>query len=75
MGPESDRGSPSVTASKAAKEKLSTVMVEITVEAKQRFSAFKTSQMGALSSLRGSGTLDITKGTSEVASVMKGTRN
>lgn len=75
MGPENDSGSPSVTASKAAKEKLSTVIVEITVEAKHRFSAFKTSQMGALSPFCGSGTLDITKGTSEVASVMKGTKN
>jgi len=44
-----ESGSPSVTASKAAREKFSNVMVEITVDAKQRFNAFKTSQEGAAS--------------------------
>lgn len=74
-GPERDSGSPSVTASKAAREKLSTVMVEITVDAKQRFSAFKTSQKGAPSSLCLWGILEITKGAREATSIMKGVRN
>jgi len=44
---EKVRESPSVTASKAAREKLSTVMVEITVDAKHKFNAFRTSHKGA----------------------------
>jgi len=50
---EKVRGSPSVTASKAAREKLSTVMMEITVDAKHKFNAFRTSQKGAESRSRG----------------------
>jgi len=50
---EKVRGSPSVTASKAAREKLSTVMVEITVDAKHKFNAFRTNHKGAESRLRG----------------------
>lgn len=48
LGHERDNGSPRVTASKAASEKLSIVMVEITVDAKQRLNAFRTSQKGAV---------------------------
>ena len=38
-----DSGMPSSNASDAASEKLSTVMIDITVDAKERFRAFKTS--------------------------------
>jgi len=50
---EKVRGNPSVTASKAAREKLNTVMVEITVDAKHKFNAFRTNQTGAESRSRG----------------------
>lgn len=42
-------GMPRNTARVAAKEKLSTVMIEMTVDAKQRLSALSTSERGAVS--------------------------
>lgn len=48
-GRESDSGSPIKMASKAASEKLRTVMMEITVDAKQRLNAFKSEDVEAVS--------------------------
>jgi hypothetical protein len=42
-----DNGSPKTTARVAAREKLRTVVMEITVDAKHRFNAFKTFERGA----------------------------
>lgn len=42
-------GTPSNTEKKTAREKLSTAVMEITVDAKQRLSAFKTVCRGAFS--------------------------
>ena len=46
-GEEKDRGRPMDTASAAAREKLSTEVIETSAEAKQRLNAFRTEGMGA----------------------------
>lgn len=42
-----DKGMPSSTAREAAKEKFKTVVIEMTVDAKQRFRDFSTADIGA----------------------------
>ena len=46
-GPENIRGKPNETASVAAREKLSTAVIEITVEARQRLMALRILCIGA----------------------------
>jgi hypothetical protein len=65
-GDESDSGSPNRTARAAAREKLSTVMIEITVDAKQRLSDLRREEIDA-TSLFGCGRISrALKGSEEV---------
>lgn len=49
-------GSPMITAKDPAKEKLSTLVIDMTVEAKQRLRAFRTIDVEAVSEVAGLGT-------------------
>ena len=57
-GDEEDRtsGIPKITAKDPAKEKLSTLVIDMTVEAKQRLRAFRTVDIEAVSEVAGLGT-------------------
>ena len=55
-GEDRTSGIPMITAKEAAKEKLSTLVIDMTVEAKQRLSAFRTVDTEAVSEVTGLGT-------------------
>jgi len=54
-GEDRTSGIPKITVKDAAKEKLSTVVIDITVDAKQRLRAFRTADIGAVSEVLGRG--------------------
>lgn len=62
---DATRGKPRRTDKVAAREKLSSVMIDMTVEAKQRLSAFKIIDIEAASSLGGLESLIARRGTEE----------
>ena len=55
-GEDKTSGIPKITVKDAAKEKLSTVVIDMTVDAKQRLRAFRTADIGAVSEVAGRGT-------------------
>lgn len=55
-GEDRTSGIPMITAKDPAKGKLSTLVIDITVEAKQRLKAFKTVEIEAVSGVAGGGT-------------------
>jgi hypothetical protein len=55
-GEDRTSGIPMITAKEPAKEKLSTLVIDMTVEAKQRLSAFRTVDTEAVSEVAGLGT-------------------
>lgn len=55
-GEDRTSGSPNITVKDTAKEKLSTVMIDMTVDAKQRLKAFRIADIEAVPDVNGSGT-------------------
>jgi hypothetical protein len=55
-GEDRTSGIPKITAKDPAKEKLRTLVIDITVEAKQRLRAFRTVDIEAVSEVAGLGT-------------------
>jgi len=63
---------PSEIANDAASEKLSTVVIDITVDARQRLRAFNMEEMGLVLSEGVCGTKRVIKGRSEITMKVKG---
>lgn len=69
---EMDKGMPIKIANEAASEKLSTVVIDITVDARQRFRAFRTGERGLVLGDAVCGTRRATEGSSENIMKAKG---
>jgi len=69
---EMDNGMPSEIANDAASEKLSTVVIDITVDARQRLRAFNMEEMELVLSEGVCGTKRVIKGRSEITMKVKG---
>lgn len=69
---EMDKGIPSEIANEAASEKLSIVVIDITVDARQRFRAFRTGERGLMLGDAVCGTRRVTQGSSENMMKAKG---